>query len=82
MTSTLTIRLNGERHTLAGTHTVSTLLTSLEVDARLVAVEVNRVVVKRDRFASTPIPDGAEVEIVAFVGGGQPLAGRRRDAVQ
>ena len=76
------ITLNGEPHDLDGTATVATLLADLEIDARVVAVEVNRVVIKRDRFASTPIPDRAEVEIVAFVGGGSRLVGRRRDAVQ
>jgi thiamine biosynthesis protein ThiS len=76
------ITLNGEPLEIEGARTVATLLADLEVDARLVAVEVNRVVIKRDQFASTPVPDGAEVEIVAFVGGGSPLVGRRRDALQ
>jgi sulfur carrier protein len=46
------------------------LLDQLGVDPRTVAVEYNRVVVKRARYAETVIEDGAEVEIVAFVGGG------------
>jgi thiamine biosynthesis protein ThiS len=47
-------------------------LEDLDIDARLVAVELNRLVVKRDRHAETLVTDGAEVEIVAFVGGGCP----------
>ena len=46
------------------------LLTDLAIDPRVVAVEVNRLVVKRARYAETMIDDGAEVEIVSFVGGG------------
>jgi thiamine biosynthesis protein ThiS len=50
--------------------TVQALLALLEIDARMVAVEVNRMVVRRPAYATTPVADGAEVEIVAFVGGG------------
>jgi thiamine biosynthesis protein ThiS len=64
------IRLNGETRELPQPMTVTALLEHLGIDARVVAVEVNRVVVKRARFADTAVPDGAEVEIVSFVGGG------------
>ena len=66
----MTIQLNGEPRQLDTPTTVLGLLTGLEIDPRLVAVELNRVVVKRARYGETPIEDGAEVEIVAFVGGG------------
>jgi sulfur carrier protein len=66
----VTIQLNGERRDLPGSMSVADLLRWLELDARLVAVEVDRQVVKRARYAQTPLSDGAEVEIVAFVGGG------------
>ena len=64
------IRLNGDPHDLPAPETVAALLARLGVDARAVAVEVDRVVVKRARYAETDLRDGAEVEIVAFVGGG------------
>jgi sulfur carrier protein len=78
----MTITLNGERRELSGAGTVAELLAELSIDPRLVAVEVNRVVIKRARFESTGLEEGAEVEIVGFVGGGAPLAGHRRNAVQ
>ena len=65
------ILLNGEPHDLDPAATVLSLLESLSIDPRMVAVEVNRLVVKRERFADTRIPKDAEVEVVAFVGGGQ-----------
>jgi sulfur carrier protein len=64
------IRLNGDPHDLPAPETVAALLARLGIDARTVAVEVNRIVVKRARYAETDVRDGAEVEIVAFVGGG------------
>jgi thiamine biosynthesis protein ThiS len=64
------IQLNGESRDLPGPVTVRALLDSLGLDARLVAVELNRVVVKRQAYEASVITDGAEVEIVAFVGGG------------
>jgi sulfur carrier protein len=66
----MTILLNGESHVLSAPLSVQALLTQLEIDPRVVAVEVNRTVVRKSRYAETLIDDGAEVEIVAFVGGG------------
>lgn len=66
----MTIRLNGEPFEIAGPVTVSALLAALQIDARLVAVEHNLVVLKRDRYPSTTVAEGDEVEIVRFVGGG------------
>ena len=66
----MTIQLNGEPHQIDTPTTVLSLLTSLDIDPRVVAVELNRVVVKRARYGETAIDAGAEVEIVAFVGGG------------
>lgn len=64
------IVLNGEPRELPTPLTVRALLDSLGLDPRLVAVEVNRTVVRRAQYGDTVVPDGAEVEIVAFVGGG------------
>lgn len=64
------ITLNGEPTDLAGPMSVQALLDQLGIDGRIVAVECNMVVVRRANYASTMIPEGAEVEIVRFVGGG------------
>jgi thiamine biosynthesis protein ThiS len=66
----LTIRLNGDAYELAGPVTISALLAHLQIDPRIVAVEHNITVVKRDRYDTTVVNDGDEVEIVRFVGGG------------
>lgn len=64
------ILLNGEPHPWSSPRTVEALLTDLGIDRRVVAVERNRVVVKRADYADTTLHPGDEVEIVSFVGGG------------
>lgn len=66
----MTIRLNGEPYELAAPVTISALLADLGIDPRRVAVEHNLDIIKRDRYGSTLIREGDEVEIVNFVGGG------------
>jgi thiamine biosynthesis protein ThiS len=66
----VTIRVNGEPLEIAGPITISALLADLKVDSRLVAVEHNLIVVKRDKYVSVVVNEGDEVEIVNFVGGG------------
>jgi thiamine biosynthesis protein ThiS len=70
MAGPVKILLNGEPRELSGPVSVEDLLAGLGIDARTVAVEVNRKVIRRAHHADTVVPDGAEVEIVAFVGGG------------
>lgn len=64
------ILLNGEPHELPHEMSILSLLERLRLDPRAVAVELDRVVVRRQRYGETAIRDGAEVEVVAFVGGG------------
>jgi len=75
------IRLNGEPHQLAPRTSLIALLDSLGIDARRVAVEHNRRVVKRTEYGQTWLDEGDEVEIVNFVGGGQerPKGDREMD---
>ena len=72
MESTRTVRilLNGESRDLSSPVTVQTLLETLGIDPRRVAVERNLVVVRRAHYTTELVGDGDEVEIVNFVGGG------------
>ncbi len=70
MTTSDAITLNGDRRDWPVPQSVERLLQDLGLDRRLVAVELNRLVVKRGRFAETLVRGGDEVEIVSFVGGG------------
>ena len=66
----MTIRLNGEPFDIAGPVTISALLAELNIDPRIVAVEHNVVVVKKQQYETTMIGEGDEIEVVRFVGGG------------
>ena len=66
----MTIQLNGDRYEVAGPLTIAALLAHLNIDPRLVAVEHNVEVVKRQRYDTTTVNEGDEIEIVNFVGGG------------
>jgi sulfur carrier protein len=66
----VTIRVNGEPFEIAAPVTIGGLLASLTIDSRVVAVEHNLVIIKRDNYETVVLNDGDEVEIVNFVGGG------------
>lgn len=64
------VRVNGEiRETEPGA-TVATLLASLGIDPRKVAVERNREIVPKSLYDTTPLGPEDALEIVQFVGGG------------
>ncbi len=66
----LRLIVNGEARTLAAPATLSTLLASLDLDPRMVVVELNREIIRRPRLHEVPLADGDQVELVHFVGGG------------
>ncbi len=68
--SEMKIEVNGKPRDVATGRTVQGLLEELELDGRLVVVELNRQIVRRTEIADTVLADGDRVEIVQFVGGG------------
>jgi sulfur carrier protein len=64
------VAINGEIRSIPHGQTILRLLESLALDASRVAVELDRRIVKPNNWGSTPIADGAHLEIVQFVGGG------------
>jgi thiamine biosynthesis protein ThiS len=66
----MTITVNGKPKELDAPTTVAALLESLNLDAARVAVELNREILPRARFAGQELADGDTLEIVQFVGGG------------
>jgi len=70
MSTPAEITLNGDRRAWPREQTIERLLQDLGLDSRVVAVELNRLVVKRGRYGDTLVREGDEVEIVSFVGGG------------
>jgi thiamine biosynthesis protein ThiS len=66
----MTVTINGESREIPDGLSVSDLLSHLGLVAGRVAVERNRDILPRDRWASTPVAAGDTFEIVHFVGGG------------
>jgi thiamine biosynthesis protein ThiS len=66
----VSIRLNGKERILEKGRTVASLLEDLGQDSRLVAVECNGRILRRDEFGSYRLHDGDRLEIVRFVQGG------------
>jgi thiamine biosynthesis protein ThiS len=66
----LAITVNGEPRCLSGPATLLDLLAALDLDARMVVVELNREIVRRPALGKTPLAPGDQVELVHFVGGG------------
>jgi sulfur carrier protein len=64
------VEINGEPREIEPGSTVSTLLASLGLAERPVAVERNRAIVPRAQHAATPLAEGDQLELVQFVGGG------------
>jgi len=64
------IQINGEKQQIQCPVTVAELLKTLDIDFRRVAVEVNRVIIKKADYENHQLSEGDAVEIVNFVGGG------------
>jgi len=64
------VTVNGERRLIPAGSTLTDLIATLGLPQDRVAVELNRAIVKREFWASTPVDSDAEIEIVQFVGGG------------
>lgn len=64
------IEVNGKPREVAEGRTVAGLLRDLELDGRLVVVELNRRIVRRTELEEVPLREGDRLELVHFVGGG------------
>ena len=64
------IEVNGKARNVEAGRTVAGLLEDLELDGRLVVVELNRQIVRRTEIRDVVLREGDRVEIVQFVGGG------------
>jgi thiamine biosynthesis protein ThiS len=62
--------VNGESRIIPTGETISGLLKTLEIEPERVAIELDRKIVKRGQWEETFLRDGAQLEIVQFVGGG------------
>jgi len=68
--SELRLMVNGDPRALPGPATLTDLLAHLRLDARMVVVELNREIIRRQFLSDRQLKDGDAIELVHFVGGG------------
>jgi sulfur carrier protein len=66
----ISLRVNGETHSLDAFMPVAELLGILNISIDTVVVERNRKIVPKELFSEVILEDGDELEIIRFVGGG------------
>jgi len=66
----LRIQVNGETREVEENISLPELVRSLDLKAEQVAIELNKIVVRRAQWESTMLHEADKVEIVHFVGGG------------
>ncbi len=66
----MNILINGQTHEVASEATVARVLSTLDLEPRQVAVEVNCDLVPRQFHAEHRLCEGDALEIVTLVGGG------------
>ena len=64
------LTVNGKPRDAADDATILTFLEANEIDPRIVAVERNGEIVKRERWSDVRLETGDTLEIVRMVGGG------------
>lgn len=65
------VYVNGEAREFPSPLSLADLITELDLPPARIAVELNRVVVRRDGWSTTELRDDDRIEIVHFVGGGR-----------
>ena len=68
--NTITVQVNGEAQTCIAQTSLPDLLTQLELNPRLIAVEYNGEILHRQHWNETQMQSGDRLEIVTIVGGG------------
>jgi thiamine biosynthesis protein ThiS len=62
--------INGEPREFSRSFSLAELITELDLPEARIAVELNRVVVRRSEWSTAMLRDEDRIEIVHFVGGG------------
>lgn len=64
------ITINGEVKEISQGLSILTLLNQLSLEPTTVVVECDKAIINPDDYAATSLRDGANLEIIRFVGGG------------
>ncbi len=64
------IVLNGKKFEISTSTTINQLLRKINIKSSKVAVEVNKVVIPKEKYKNFKFKEKDRVEIVTFIGGG------------
>lgn len=64
------VQVNGETREIPGELSLTGLLDHLSMPSRLLAIELNKEVVRKKDWGDTRVKDADVIEIIHFVGGG------------
>jgi len=67
----LRVYVNGEARDFPSPLSLAQLITELDLPPARIAVELNRMVVRRSDWSATELNEDDRIEIVHFVGGGR-----------
>jgi sulfur carrier protein len=65
-----TVRVNGDERAVPAGLSVAGLLAHLGLEPRMIVVEHNGDILRRESYADAPVRAGDQLELVHFVGGG------------
>jgi sulfur carrier protein len=66
----MTLHINGESWSVPAVSNLLELIAHLGIGQDRVAIELNRQIIRRKDWETTPLRDMDKIEIVQFVGGG------------
>ena len=66
----MTLTINGKKMDLPEGMNIAQFLEEKDLRPRSVVVELNRVIIERDKYDETVLQDEDNVEIMRFIGGG------------
>ena len=64
------IVLNGKKFTINEKDTINILLKKIDIKSSKVAIEVNKVVIPKEKYRDFKFKKNDKVEVVTFIGGG------------
>ena len=64
------IVLNGKKFSINEKDTITILLKKIDIKSSKVAIEVNKVVIPKEKYRNFKLKKNDKVEIVTFIGGG------------
>ena len=64
------IVLNGKKFTINEKDTINILLKKIDIKSSKIAIEVNKVVIPKEKYRDFKFKKNDKVEVVTFIGGG------------